>query len=237
MKVVSWKIIGLTFLLAGFGQWAVAGDDDDKGEDKVQVEPIELLINFKISGSPDVTTGAYAIGGPGYAPDDIGGEYGEVSDEVEKKRKVAMLSDAQITFSGGQYDPIVNFSCLPGTCKITFKDGSELMSAREDQIYSGGPYAGLSPYVKLEGRAINKWGPIVRSPDFDYINGIFPTRILGCGGLIGTAGRFKGMVGSICFNGQLNFNANSPVLTGSSKCTIVLHTPAPGFEIPEEESD
>jgi len=38
------------------------------------------------------------------------------------------------------------------------------------------------------------------------------------------------MVGSICFNGVFNFDISDPTkipatLTGSSSCTIVLHTP------------
>jgi len=42
-------------------------------------------------------------------------------------------------------------------------------------------------------------------------------------------GKYAGMVGSICFNGVLNFTPASPEsLTGSSKCTITLHTPAQG---------
>lgn len=103
---------------------------------------------------------------------------------------------------------------------MTFKDGSVLTSD-----------AG----VPLEGRAINMWGPVVNSPDFDPVNGIIPIRILGCGGLkaSGLAGRYAGMVGSICFNGQLNFDQNNPmVLTGSSKCTITLHTPMDAGMIP-----
>jgi hypothetical protein len=86
------------------------------------------------------------------------------------------------------------------------------------------------PDVPLDGRAVNKWGPVINSPDFDPINGIIPIRILGCGGLKETTGegRLAGMVGSICFNGVLNFNQNDPtLLTGSSKCTITLHTTAP----------
>ena len=131
----------------------------------------------------------------------------------------ATLEGAQITFAGAPTDPIVPFTCLPGSCKITFNDGSVLVSD-----------AG----VPLQGRAIKMWGPVVASRDFDP-NGVFPTRILGCGGLKEIAGKGKlaGMVGSICFNGVLNFNANNPsVLTGSSDCTITMHTPAPGITIP-----
>ncbi len=42
-------------------------------------------------------------------------------------------------------------------------------------------------------------------------------------------GKYAGRVGSICFNGVLNFTPASPEsLTGSSKRTITLHTPAQG---------
>ncbi|VAX06935.1 hypothetical protein MNBD_GAMMA25-1535 [hydrothermal vent metagenome] len=89
--------------------------------------------------------------------------------------------------------------------------------------------------VPLTGRAANLWGPVIKSPDFDPLNGITPIRILGCGGLkeIAGKGKYAGMVGSICFNGVLNFNQNdTSVLTGSSKCTITLHTPANPGSIP-----
>jgi len=84
-------------------------------------------------------------------------------------------------------------------------------------------------------RAINFWGPVIKSPDFDPVNGIIPIRILGCGGLkeIAGKGRLAGMVGSICFNGVLNFNQfDQTVLTGASKCTITLHTSANPAYIP-----
>jgi len=220
MKNVSWKVIGLMMLLAGLSQWAVA---DDGGKRKSQVEPIELLINFKIAGQFTGATTAgeaiYTISGPGYAPGDIF-KNGEISDKVKKKRLVTNLEGAQITFSGAPTDAVVKFSCLTGSCNMTFKDGSVLTSD-----------AG----VPLEGRAINMWGPIVNSPDFDPVAGIIPIRILGCGGLkeIAGQGRYAGMVGSICFNGQLNFDQNNQmVLTGSSKCTITLHTPMDPSMIP-----
>jgi len=217
MKNIAWKVIGFIALLVGFNQWVMA--DDHKN---AQVEPIELLINFKIAGNftGQTADGAiYTIGGPGYAPRKIF-KNAEISDEVKAKRQVATLEGAQITFSGSPTDPIVRFSCVPGSCNMTFKDGSVLTSD-----------AGVS----LEGRAINLWGPIVNSPDFDPVNGVMPIRILGCGGLKGSGpnGRYAGMVGSICFNGQLNFNMqNQMVLTGSSKCTIALHTPADPSMIP-----
>lgn len=68
----------------------------------------------------------------------------------------------------------------------------------------------------------------------DPVGGIIPIR-MGCGGLKGIAGkgRLAGMVGSICFNGTLNFNQfDQTVLTGASKCTITLHTPVNPGSIP-----
>ena len=190
---------------------------------KKQFEPIELLVDFKIagtlSGQTDIGLPIYTIGGPGYAPKRIF-KNAEISDNIKPERQVTTLEGAQITFSGAPTDPVVRFTCLPGSCKMKFKDGSTLVSD-----------AGVS----LEGRAINFWGPVIKSPSFDPIEGIIPIRILGCGGLqeVAGKGRLSGMVGSICFNGILNFNQNDQtVLTGSSKCTLVLHTPVNPENIP-----
>jgi hypothetical protein len=187
-----------------------------------QHEPVELLVKFKVSGQltgfTSQNTPVYTVSGPGYAG--ITTSSAEVLDLTPPGLEVAQLSGAQITFTGAPTDPIVPFTCLPGSCTLTFKDGSVLVSD-----------AG----VPLQGRAINMWGPVVQSPDFDPANGIMPIRILGCGGLKEVAGKGKlaGMVGSICFNGSLNFNTNNPtVLTGGSNCTITMHTPAPGVPIP-----
>lgn len=192
----------------------------DRGK---QVEPVELLINFQITGNftSYTKTGVpfYTIGGPGYAPEKIF-RTGEISDKIERRRQVAVLKGARITFKDDPTSPIVRFTCLPGSCNMKFKDGSVLTSD-----------AG----VALEGRAINLWGPVIKSPQFDPVNGIMPIRILGCGGLkeIAHKGHLAGMVGSICFNGVLNFNKNdSSVLSGSSKCTLTLHTPADPKSIP-----
>lgn len=188
-----------------------------------QTEPVELLIDFKISGQYTGMTAEgspiYTLNGPGFAPIWIAGS-GEISDRTFNWRKAADLSGAQVTFTGNPTDPILKFSCLAGSCNMNLKDGGVLTSD-----------AG----VPLEGRAINMWGPVVNSPDFDPVNAIFPIRIMGCGGLKEIAGKGKtaGMVGSICFNGVLNFNQNDPsTLTGSSKCTITLHTPADPSIIP-----
>jgi hypothetical protein len=45
---------------------------------------------------------------------------------------------------------------------MSFNDGSVLES---------------SAGVDLEGRAINFWGPVVNSPNFDPVNGIMPIRM------------------------------------------------------------
>ena len=192
-------------------------------EKKQQVEPVELLVDFKIegnySGMTDLGMPSYTIGGPGYAPKKIF-RNGEISDKIKSQRQVTVLEGAQISFAGAPTDPVVRFSCLPGSCKMTFNNGSVLVSD-----------AG----VALEGRAINFWGPVINSPNFDPVNGIIPIRILGCGGLkeVAGKGRLAGMVGSICFNGILNFNQfDQTILTGSSKCTLTLHTPMDPTNIP-----
>lgn len=188
-----------------------------------QTEPVTLLVNFKIASSgisaDSKGTSYYIVGGPGYAPERIFSN-GVIDNELESDRKIAMLEGAQITFSGEPDDPIVNFTCLAGSCKMNFKDGSVLVS---------------NAGVQLEGRAINMWGPVYKSPDFDPINGIMPIRIMGCGGLkeIAGKGRLANMVGSVCFNGVLNFNQfDQTQLTGSSKCTITMHTPRYPKSIP-----
>lgn len=202
----------LSFLLISpLSCLTVNADDSHK-----QFEPVELLVDFKIAGTftghTDQGLAVYTIGGPGYAPKKIF-KNAEISDKIKSERQVTTLEGAQISFSGAPTDPVVLFTCLPGSCKMTFKDGSVLVSD-----------AGVS----LEGRAINFWGPVTKSPSFDPVNGIIPIRILGCGGLqeVAGKGRLSGMIGSICFNGILNFNQyDQTVLTGSSKCTLVLHTP------------
>jgi hypothetical protein len=201
----------------------VNASGNNSARNKHQVEPVELLVDFKIGGNIDGFTDQgipyYTIGGPGYAPNKIF-KNGEISDKVKDERQVTILEGAQITFAGAPTDPVVRFTCLPGSCKMTFNDGSVLVS---------------SAGVELEGRAINAWGPVINSPNFDPANGIFPIRILGCGGLkeVAGKGRLAGMVGSICFNGMLNFNQNDQtVLTGSSKCTITMHTPLDPNMIP-----
>jgi len=200
-----------------------ADDDGDSKRNKHQVEPVELLVDFKITGNFGGFTDAgipfYTLGGPGYAPKKIF-DNAEIADKIDPERQVTMLEGAKITFAGAPTDPVVRFTCLPNSCRMTFNDGSVLES---------------NAGVELEGRAINAWGPVINSPNFDPVNGIIPIRILGCGGLkeVAGEGRLAGMVGSICFNGILNFNQNDQtVLTGSSKCTITMHTPMDPSMIP-----
>lgn len=216
-NIVKTSLPGMLLLLAIISMPVIA---DEK---KKQVEPVELLVDFKIKGNftsfTELGMPIYTIGGPGYAPKKIF-RNGEISDQIKPKRQVTVLEGAQITFAGQPTDAVVRFSCLPGSCRMTFNDGSVLVSD-----------AG----VALEGRAINFWGPVIKSPSFDPVNKIIPIRILGCGGLkeIAGKGRLAGMVGSICFNGILNFNQiDQTVLTGSSKCTLSLHTPMNPKNIP-----
>jgi hypothetical protein len=186
-------------------------------------EPITLLVNFQVASSGMTTdsngTEYYIVGGPGYAPKHIYPN-GEVSNETDPDREIAQLENAQITFTGAPTDPVVDFTCLPGSCQMTFTDGSVLVS---------------NAGVQLEGRAINMWGPVYKSPDFKPLQGIFPIRILGCGGLkeVAGKGRLANMVGSVCFNGVLNYNMfDLTSLTGASKCTITMHTPLNPSKIP-----
>ena len=215
-----------TILTASFIVTTTAYAHDADHHHHKQVEPVTLLVNFQIasSGISADSTGTryYIVGGPGYAPERIF-RNGEVSDGLEPERKIAKLEGAQITFSGAPTDAVVNFTCLAGSCKMTFKDGSVLVS---------------NAGVPLEGRAINMWGSVYKAPTYDSVDGmsgILPIRILGCGGLkeIAGKGRLANMVGSVCFNGILNFNTNDPTdLTGSSKCTITMHTPLDPRSIP-----
>jgi len=214
---------GLTAILACSAlivSSTVRADDDDQAQ---QTEPVTMLVNYQIASSGVSATSDgtpyYIVGGPGYAPEKIFSN-GEVSSEIDPERQVATLEGAQITFSGAPTDPIVNFTCIPGSCKMIFKDGSVLVS---------------NAGVQLEGRAINMWGPVYKAPSFDPVNGIIPIRILGCGGLkeVAGKGRLAGMVGSVCFNGIMNFNMyDQTKLTGASKCTITMHTPLDPASIP-----
>ena len=191
---------------------AVYAKNDNNGAGN-QEEPVELLVKFIITGEPSqMNPGAFTIGGPGYST--ITTSAGAILDNVVPGLEVAQLSGAEITFGGQLTDPIVPFTCISGTCDITI-GGSTFTSD------AGAP---------LDGRLAGAWGPVMNS-DFDP--GVAtPLRIFGCGGLTETSGKgdYAGMVGSICFNGVFNlpnFTTNFH-LTGSSNCTITLHTPPNG---------
>lgn len=173
-------------------------------------EPIELLIKFDISGNPsNINPGAFTIGGPGYST--ITTSTGAILDNKIPGLKRATLSGAEIQFQGMLTDPVVNFTCLQNSCRIEFNDGSVLTSDSDN--------------LPLNGRLAGVYGPVANS-NFNPPTTV-PIRILGCGGLKGIEGPMKGMVGSICFNGVFNvpdFQTNF-TLTGSSNCTIVMHTP------------
>jgi hypothetical protein len=189
-----------------------------------QAEPVELLIDFKITGNftgADASTVTYTISGPGFAPWYIF-RTGEITDHVLPFREAAQLNNAQVVF------PKFDFNSPPGVIEFTCKTGS-------CTIETGGSVLQSDAGVPLAGRAPFMWGPVFKSPAFDPVNGVFPIRILGCGGLKETSGqgKYAGMIGSICFNGTLNFSAANPSqLAGGSKCTITLHTPVPGTPIP-----
>ena len=224
--ILATSVMSMSTATAGGGMHEGMRDGERDDSLQNQYEPITLLINFQVASSgmsaDSNGTSYYIVGGPGYAPEKIFPN-GEISDEIEPERQVAVLEGAQITMQGEPTDAVINFTCLAGSCKMKLKDGGVLVS---------------NAGVQLEGRAINMWGPVYKAPTYnstDGMTGILPIRILGCGGLkeIAGKGRVANMVGSVCFNGIFNFNTNDPMdLTGASKCTITMHTPAPGVTIP-----
>lgn len=123
---------------------------------RFQNEPVELLVDFKITGQFTGVTAEgfpiYTIGGPGFAPWHIF-RSGEIVDPVFPWRKVVDLVGAEVTFAGNLNppDPVINFTCLPGSCSMIFKNGSVLQSD------AGVPLAGRAPFM---------WGPVINSPDF-----------------------------------------------------------------------
>lgn len=196
-----------------------------------QVEPIDFLIKFDITGTFSGVTQygspIFTIAGPGYAT--ISTSNGEILDSKIPGLNRASLSNAQITFVQTQAtdpDYISRFTCLSenGGCRIEMPDGSVLVA---------------DPEVTLDGRLVggtdqlgnpSPWG-FIPNDKFDPANGVFPQRIMGCGGLTGIEGPLAGTVGSICFNGTFNvpvgpggIDVNRP-LTGGSNCTISLHHP------------
>lgn len=187
--------------------------------DTRQADPVNLLYAFQASGQFmgfDQETGkfTYVIDGEGRAPRVKGNGLVVSSQDVDDDDYKVTLSGAEITFDS--FDPtmpppIVKFSCK--NCKLTFPDGSMLVS---------------DEFVPLEGRALFLYGPVAPDP----AKPILSIRMMGCSGLqeaTGT-GRLANKVGSICFNGEFNFDVSDPnnlpaTLTGQSNCTIVMHTP------------
>ena len=129
-----------------------------------------------------------------------------------------MLSGENISFDAfdtnnpQNFPAIVNFGCKG--CMLTFPDGSVLTS---------------DPSVPLQGSALFLYGPVAPSATSPFMS----IRMAGCSGLRATPGsrvKLAGKVGTICFNGEFNFDvSNLPQfmasITGVSNCTIVAHTP------------
>lgn len=197
-----------------------------------QIEPIDYLIKFDITGTFSGVTpqGApvFTIGGPGYST--INTSTGEVMDSKIPGLQRASLSNAEITFVQQQpSDPayVSRFTCLTanGGCRIELPDGSVLVADPEIAL-DGRLIGGMTP----DGKP-SPWG-FIPNDKFDPQQGIFPQRILGCGGLRGIEGPLAGTVGAVCFNGTFNIpigsngiDVNRP-LTGGSNCTISMHHPA-----------
>lgn len=185
-------------------------------------DPVELLFNFQATGQFlrfDTTThqSTYLISADGRAPRVKGNGVirSPRSDEARDDSYQVTLTDAAITFDAfdpTNPQPVVNFTCEG--CKISFPDGSTLTS---------------DPNVPLQGRAFFLYGPVAPIPGSPIVT----IRMAGCSGLRETAGMGKlaNKVGSICFNGEFNFDVSDPTrlpetITGSSNCTIVAHSPA-----------
>ena len=203
LKTIRKLFIAVSALGLASTQAVYAGDNGVGN----QQEPVELLVKFIITGSPN-PDGSFTIGGPGYAT--ITTSAGAILDNIVPGLEIAELSDAEIMFEGQLNKPIVPFTCKSGTCNITI----------------GGSTFTSDAGVPLDGRLAALWGPVINS---DFNGSSTPLRILGCGGLkeISGMGDYAGMVGSICFNGVFNvpdFETNF-TLTGGSNCTITLHTP------------
>ena len=184
-----------------------------------QTDPVQMLYNFKADGLIAGVTNekiTYLISAVGHAP--VVKENGIVrtrskNDTDDDDYKV-ILSGATISFDAFDLtDPtkipsIATFSCEG--CTLTFPDGSTLTS---------------DTAVPLEGRALFLYGPVAFNPATPTKQTI---RMAGCSGLkaTSTVGKLGGKVGTICFNGEFYFDMNNPyVITGSSDCTIVTHTP------------
>lgn len=186
-----------------------------------QTDPVNMLYNFQATGQfSGMADGkfVYAISAVGRAPRVKENGIVGVAKDVEEEDYKVLLSGANISFDAfdtsnpQNFPAIVNFSCKG--CTLKFPDGSVLTS---------------DPSVPLEGRALFLYGPVAPSAT----SPIMSIRMAGCSGLRATpdsGGKLAGKVGTICFNGEFNFDvSNLPQsmssLTGVSNCTIVTHTP------------
>jgi hypothetical protein len=182
-------------------------------------DPVNLLYDFQATGTLmgyDQATGkfTYAISAEGRAPRVKENGLIRPPETEDRDGYKVSLSGAQITFDA--YDPanppaVIQFTCAG--CTLKFPDGSVLTS---------------DEFVPLEGRALFLYGPVAPDPT----KPIASIRMMGCAGLreINGTGRLANKVGSICFNGEFNFDVSDPntlpaTLTGQSNCTIVMHTP------------
>jgi hypothetical protein len=224
------KLLNVAFVVGLAGAQSVLAAEN-------QIEPIEYLIKFDIVGEhtgfvgdPPNLSPIFTIGGPGFST--ITTSSGEILDSMVPGLERAVLSNAQITFTAPQAgDPayVSRFTCLSDNgngCRIEFTDGS-VLEADPEIFLEGRLIGGIDPTTGMG----SPWG-FVPSDKFDPLMGVFPQRIMGCGGLRGTAGPLNGTVGSICFNGTFNvpvtpegtIDLGRP-LTGGSNCTITLHHP------------
>lgn len=194
------------------------------GNDESQ--PLTYLFKYEVSGLASFPDGqpVFGIEGPGYSVIYDAGT-GQISSAKVPGLQRSYLSNGKITFTPSQAgDPgyVARFTCdydQGQGCHIEMPDGTILVADEE---------------VALEGRLVNgqsPWG-FVPSEAYDPMTGIFPQRILGCGGLTAVDGPKQGMKGSICFNGVFDVPVTqsgeidfSRPLVGRSNCTITLHTP------------
>jgi hypothetical protein len=229
-KSISTLILS-TLLSTAFMQKVCADDTDESHKISQKIEPIVYLIKFDITGNysgAPYGSPVFTIAGPGYST--VNTRSGEILDIKLPWRQVASLSNAQITFVlPHEGDPayVSRFTCLTanGGCRVELKDGSVLVADPEVSL-DGRLVGGMDPTTGMP----SPWG-FVANDKYDPATGIFPQRILGCGGLRGVEGPLTGTVGSICFNGTFNVPVTptgidiSRPLTGGSNCTIALHHP------------
>jgi hypothetical protein len=233
-KLISTLVIFTLFNLSILHK-AYADDEHESIKPFQQIEPYDYLVKFDITGNFSGVTPygspIFTIAGPGYST--INTRSGEILDIKRPTLKVASLSNAQITFvMPHEGDPgyVSRFTCLTanGGCRIELKDGSVLVADPEVGL-DGRLVGGMDP-TGTPTPTPSPWG-FVPNDKFSPATGIFPQRILGCGGLRGIAGPLAGTVGAICFNGTFNvpvgpegIDLNRP-LTGGSNCTISMHHP------------